>query len=236
MPPSDDPDPFEPNDDYNQATGPLASGDSVQGYISWADDLDVFFLQTASRQPIQVSLTGIPSGEDFDLFLLDDQEVLASSEGTTQEEFIEFVPPAAGVYFIAVAGWDGSSSASSPYTLTVTYDGGAAGTTPQGARAFGRVVNQANGNLLFGGIFGVLNPGVTCSQFSAAGGGPSSELVAAAGETNAQGFFELLTVPTGQSLAAFFLFDGRRICADGFETIPDGSLEWDMGLIEVSFD
>ncbi len=95
LPPSSDPDPYEPNDTLNQAAGPITSGQHISAYISWADDVDVFWITITTLAPIDGLLTNIPSGTDYDLYLLDkDANVVASSETENPQEFSTTRPPA----------------------------------------------------------------------------------------------------------------------------------------------
>jgi hypothetical protein len=229
----DEPDPYEPNDDADSAAF-LASGDSVRAYISWPEDVDVFYITTTSRQPIVITLQGIPAGTDYDLYLLDESEVVALSESETPQELIEYVPLIAGTYWVAVASYSGSST-SAPYTLSATYDGGGAGGGGvAGITLTGTAVDASTGRPLSGGVFGLLQPGATCSQLFSA---PNLDLslVLVSDETNLKGFFELNGVPTGVNYTAFFAYGGDTICEDAWLEVPAGSVDSDIGAIEMSF-
>lgn len=240
LPPQTDPDGYEPNDTLDQATGPLAAGDSVSAYISWAQDIDVYWLRTSSTAPIEVRLTNIPSGTDYDLYLLDQSgNVLSASESETSQESISYSPPSAGAYFVAVVAYSGWST-SAPYTLAVSYDGGAAGGAGGGAAAggiviSGRAVDGATGRGLAGGVFGILRPDVTCAQFF-----NSAQLdlnmVVSSGETNSQGYFRLTGVPRGATYPAFFVFGSNRVCENGWLEVPTDAVDTDLGDIEMSFN
>lgn len=243
LPPSNEPDTFEPNNDQDHATGPLTSGETVQAYISWEQDVDLYFINVASTQPISVSLTDIPSSTDYDLYLLDSRNVVASSEGQTSKEFIQFSPPQSGTYWIAVTTYGGSST-SSPYALVATFDGGQGGGNAGGAGSSGggtgtiavtgQAVDANTGSPLPGGQFGILAPGVSCDQFFGASRLDMS-LVVAVAESNAKGFFELLGVPRGATYAAYFIYGTSYVCENDWLDVPADAVDSDLGVIKMSF-
>jgi hypothetical protein len=122
---------YEPNDTCNQAYGPLTSGQTYQSWISDCDlttykKSDYFYIDISTTNPINVYLTNIPAGTDYDLYLYKDpsddpKDPADKSEGTGSSETISsYSPPATGRYYIRVYGRSGSST--SPYSLRVTYD------------------------------------------------------------------------------------------------------------------
>ncbi len=235
LPPGEDPDPYEPNETLDEAYGPLNSGDQITAYITWAEDIDVFWFTSSTTAPIEVSLYNIPSGTDYDLYLLDSNaDVLASSESETAEEYISYTPRAAGTYWIGVISYSGAS-ASQPYTLVLTYDGGRGGGPSTGEiRITGRAVDGATGQPLGGGVFGILSPNASCAQFFGARELDMS-LVVAFGETNSAGYFELGGVPRGATYSAFFVYGNDYICEDGWLDVPTDAVDSDLGDIEMSF-
>jgi hypothetical protein len=172
---------------------------------------------------------------DYDLYLVDEtQTVVAWSEGVTTEEFIEYSPPNPGRFWVVVASYSGESI-TQPYTLGVTYDGAASGVVTGGVRITGRAINANTGIPLEDGVFGLLEPGVTCSNFF---GSPDPDLglVAASAVTNSAGEFELLGVPRSATYAAFFIHGVDYICEDGWlEVYPDDT-DFDLGDLEMVFD
>lgn len=232
-----DPDPFEPNDDLNSATGPLAPGDSVNAFISWDQDIDVYFIQPSTTAPITVQMEG-PAGTDYDIGLLDqDGNVLAKSDSEGSSESFTYNPLAADGYWIIVVGYSGAT-ANETYFMTVNFDNGAAsggtgGGNAGGISITGQVVSGSTGNALSGGQFGLLAPGVTCSQFFNASTWDLSQVVAAA-ETNSQGYFTLTGVPEGATYSAYFLYAGMdTICEDNWLDIPTGQGNSDIGQITI---
>jgi hypothetical protein len=237
--PADDPDPNEPNDSYERATGPLAPGDLVTGYISWADDVDLFFITPGTTQPIMVQLQG-PQGADYDLYLVDEnQNILAESESDGPNENIEYAPLAAQTYWIAVVAYSGATP-DVAYGLEVSFDGGTAsggtgdGKSGGGISISGQVIDGNTGRPLGGGVFGVLVPGVTCTAFFSSPTLDNSQVMAAT-ETNSAGYFTLTGVPKGNTYSAFFLYEGiEPICEDNWLDVPSDAVDSDIGQIEIT--
>ncbi len=238
LPPAEDPDPFEPNDTLDTATGPLEPGASVNAYISWPEDADVYWIDTGTTAPISAALTfeGDAFGIDYDLYLLDSRgEVVAASESETSTEAIQYSPPASGPYWIAVLSYSGAS-ASVPYTLAVDYDGGLGGSTASSGIAItGRAIDGNTGRPLPGGLFGLLRPDVTCGAFFG-GRELNMSLVVASGETDSSGVFRLSGVPRGATYPAFFIFGNNYICENSWLEVPPDSADTDLGTIEMSFN
>lgn len=129
--PECDPENYEPNNGCDQAHGPLTSD---RTYPSWISDCDLatykksdyFYVDISTTNTINVYLTNIPAGTDYDLYLYrnpgDDPNHPAarSEEEYNSSEMISYTPPATGRYYIRVYAYSGSSA--SPYSLRVTYD------------------------------------------------------------------------------------------------------------------
>ncbi|MBN1429250.1 MAG: trypsin-like peptidase domain-containing protein [Anaerolineae bacterium] len=237
LPPSQEPDPYEPNDDYSQATGPIVSGSSIQAYISWEKDIDAYFIQTETTQAITAKLTNIPPGTDYDLYLLDRTTTLAKSETQGSEELIEYSPPQAATYWIVVYSYRGASS-TIPYTLTITYDGsGNTGstTTASPISVTGQAVGANTGKPLAGGQIGVLASGVSCSQFFG-GANLDMSLVISFTETDARGFFDLTGIPRGADYAVYFIYGTSYACDNDWLTVPENAITIsDLGIIKMPF-
>lgn len=233
LPPKSDPDPYEPNDTLDQAVGPLAPGDVISAYISWPDDVDVFWFTTSTAAPIEAALSNIPPGTDYDLYLLDSNgDVIGASENEIGDEYISYAPRAAGSYWVAVVAYQGSS-VSTAYSLTVNYDSGAA--AAGGIVITGRAIDGATGRPLAGGVFGILRPDVSCARFFS-GAELDLRLVTAYSETNNAGYFRLDGVPRGATYAAFFVYGANRVCEDGWLEVPSDAIDTDLGDIEMSFN
>ncbi len=239
LPPESDPDPYEPNNTLETATGPVPSGEVITAYISWADDIDVYWVNTSSTAQIVATLTMASSfGVDYDLYLLDGQgDVLAASESETSNEVIQYTPPAPGRYWVAVVSYSGATT-TQPYTLTISFDGGAAGggsSTSGGVVVAGRAVDGNTGRPLPGGLFGILRPDISCSSFFSRSTLDMS-LVVASGETNNSGDFRLSGVPRGATYPAFFIYGNNYVCENGWLEVPAGATDSDLGTIEMSFN
>lgn len=114
-------DTFEPNNSTAQATGPMVSGVAVASFIGTVDDIDYFYFD-ANLGPVTITLTSIPSGVDYDLFIVDEGDnILLDSQnpGSTPEE-IQANVTGAGRFFVVVAPFDGFSDVDS-YLLTATF-------------------------------------------------------------------------------------------------------------------
>lgn len=238
LPPENDPDPYEPNNTLETATGPLPSGETIAAYISWPEDVDVYWINTSTTAPIVAALRVDDAFNiDYDLYLLNGQgDILAASESETSDELIEYVPPTPGRYWVAVVSYSGSST-TYPYTLAVTYDGGASGgaAASGGIIVTGQAVDGNTGRALPGGMFGALRPDITCSAFFSRSTLDMS-LVVASGETNNAGYFQLNGVPRGATYPAFFIYNNNYVCENGWLEVPADAVDSDLGTIEMSFN
>jgi bacillolysin len=121
-----DPDNYEPNDSFAQAYGPLTSGQTYQSYISCCDVArrrDYFYINIGTTNTINIDLTNIPPGVDYDLYLYNanEDEVDRSWRNGNLPEHISYNPLSTGKYYILVFSPYSHYSAS-PYSLRVTYD------------------------------------------------------------------------------------------------------------------
>ncbi len=172
--PAQDVDAFEPNDDLDEASGPLQSGKLYQAYISSEEDVDVYYLDVSTRDPIVVELRNISWRADYDLFLVDsDGETLDYSWGTTDSERIEYQPRTTGTYYIAVSTYGGHST-TEPYSLVALFDGDEdlPVTLPdredgedEGVSVSGTIASADTRRGIEGALFIVLQPDVTVEEF-----------------------------------------------------------------------
>lgn len=233
-------DKFEPNDSFEQASGPVTSGQTLEGFIGSDDDVDTFFFETTTTSPINVQLTGIPSGVDYDLYVYQESNVVAQSENQNEaDETVEFRPATPGRYYVAVNSFRGSNP-DEAYRLAVSFDsgvssGGGDGGGGGGAAVSvtGTVINGNTGRPFDAGVFGILNPGVTCDDFFNA---PRLDMskVTANRSTDAQGRFTLTGVPSGQSYAAFFFTGSNHVCQNGWLNVPAGQ-DVNLDTITLAF-
>jgi fimbrial isopeptide formation D2 family protein len=115
---------LEPNDDaLTQANGPIVSGVTYYGtFPNRATDWkDYFYFDLPVQGPVELWLTNIPAGQDFDLLLYDaDLNEVARSDqtGAPSEHILKVV--AAGRYYVQAYHWDGNGSTQA-YHLKVDY-------------------------------------------------------------------------------------------------------------------
>jgi hypothetical protein len=120
-------DPYEPNDAFAQAYGPITSGFQYNGYITARNDVDIFKFVTGSTFNLRVDLT-VPA--DYDMYLLrrnGDQYILVDSSLNMdlQPELIQRSGLAAGEYYVAVLYlYNNDNFSSNPYQLQATWSGG----------------------------------------------------------------------------------------------------------------
>jgi len=236
----EDPDQNEPNDELNQATGPLQSGQAVEGYISWDQDVDLFYFSVNTLQPITIEMEG-PEGSDYDIALVDESgNIAAKSTNDGSSERIEYSPPNTGLYYVGVVSY-GGSDANTAYQVAVSFDGetgkqggSGGGKKSSGITVTGEVVDGDTGRPLGGGTFGLLVPGVICDEFFSSSTQDMS-LVVGTATTNRSGIFTLSGVPRGETYSAFFIYEGLEpICEDDWLPIPSDAVDSDLGTITIS--
>lgn len=118
-------DPYEPNNSFDQAYGPLRPGVIYKAYFpTQQDEWDFYYLVLSSSQVIETSLTNIPAGNDYDLMLYDAEQNLlrhSGNPGSADEYILSDILPA-GMYYLGLHRGAGTSM-SQPYHLTVTTPG-----------------------------------------------------------------------------------------------------------------
>ena len=118
-------DPYEPNDDYQLAYGPVISGEIYQGYLSSKYDLDLFKIVTGSAFDVEIRLE-VPV--DFDLYVTQISDLGTidtlgiSNEIGDATEYLQGEQLEPGTYYILVSPYETSTV---PYRLTVILKGGA---------------------------------------------------------------------------------------------------------------
>ena len=232
LPPQIEPDDNEPNNTFEEAAGPLIPGQTIEGYISYEDDTDVFVFDTNTSSAISVSLTNIPAGVDYDIYVYSSGKVVAKSENeASADEMVDFSPSSPGRFFVAVSSFGGISG-DQPYSLAVNFDGGKA--TASSVNLTGTVINGTTGQPFEGGVFGVLNAGVTCTDFFG-GASLNMGLVINTATTDVNGNIILSGVPTGEVYGAFFFFGSDHVCQNGWLDVPADGGDIDIGTITLSF-
>jgi C1A family cysteine protease len=128
-PPAEDP--YEPNDSYSAAYGPIDSATNyADAEIATSSDEDWFHFTTADTGTITVSVSH-ESGEDLDWYLYkstDTSNYVARGYTTSNPETGNYSADWVGKYYVKVVGYNGSLST---FTLNVTYPdtSGGGGTT-----------------------------------------------------------------------------------------------------------
>jgi len=113
-------DPYEPNDTFEQAWGPLTSGQAYVAYIPQGDPDDFYYVNFTVLYPIHIQLV-VPSALDLDLYIYDANRNLvawSNVSGYGVDEAVNFTPATTGKYYIRIypyAGWNQAD----PYMLTV---------------------------------------------------------------------------------------------------------------------
>jgi hypothetical protein len=112
---------YEPNNYRCSTTFELSSGVPIQSYICSPDDKDdYYYINVATLTPINVQLTGLPHGVDYDLYLYFDDSIVANSANYGNVgEALTYAPSQTGMYFIRVYPYSGHSL--SPYTLQADF-------------------------------------------------------------------------------------------------------------------
>ncbi len=170
--PAEDLEAFEPNETIEDASGPLLSGKVYEAYLSSEEDIDVYYVEVDTRDPIIVDLGNINWRSDYDLYLVDSAgEILDYSWGTTDRERIEYQPTTTGTYYIVIVTY-GGYSVSEPYSLLASFNGDEG--TPivlpdedgdDGVAVSGTIVSADTGRGIEGALFVVLQPDVTVEEF-----------------------------------------------------------------------
>jgi hypothetical protein len=112
----------EPNNTAAQANGPLGSGQAYYGtFPSPADEKDFFYIDLAVAHPVELWLTHIPAGQDYDLALWDasQNKVAESRRNGNADEHILTASLAPGRYYVGVYMF--SSGSPESYRLRVVY-------------------------------------------------------------------------------------------------------------------
>ena len=114
-------DAFEPNDSLSVAYGPLQSGVAIHATIAAESDVDWYWLE-AGQGDMTVTLSDIPAGSDYDLFLTDkDGNIYADSQSRGDTTEVITVPvTAGGPFWIKVKSFLGSTD-SETYALTPVF-------------------------------------------------------------------------------------------------------------------
>jgi len=116
-------DPWETNNTFGQAYGPLASGQAYQAYISSSGDRDYYWIDVPSLDSVTILLTDMGEDADYDLYLynVDLVEMTRSARGAGQDEEIVYHPGVTGRYYILVWSPTGICDPYDGYKLVATF-------------------------------------------------------------------------------------------------------------------
>ena len=225
---------YEPNDGFSTAYGPLEPGTIYTAYIHQGD-VDFYFIEVESIAPIEINLTGIPSGVDYDLYLLSATEnIVGTSEGETATEHVAHQPRTIGKYFIAVAAFEGYSL-EDPYSLRAIFNGESAPPLlpePGDVTVQGRLLDVNTGQGIGGATMALLLPGATGEEFMA--DNLNQDLVQASSTTDEEGVFILNDVPRGEVYTGVVITESDVFWAnDWLFLAEDGPAVFDVGDITV---
>ncbi len=116
-------DPFEPNNAFVQAWGPLMSGQTYRALIyAPSDQEDFYWFDMPQERAIEVDLWDIPAGNDYHLYLYTANRVLVAysgNAGNAPEQIRSGVVPA-GRYYVRVQRITGYS-ATQQYALRTVF-------------------------------------------------------------------------------------------------------------------
>ena len=88
------------------------------------DVSDYYWFTPSASTAVQVTLAGIPSGNDYDLYVYDYQGgyrlIVSSNQPGNGNEAVTFTPQVGRKYYVRVYPYSGSSSQQA-YQLTATY-------------------------------------------------------------------------------------------------------------------
>lgn len=112
-------DPYEPNDNFESAYGPLTSGTNYEGKICSTTDKDFFKITVDKPGTIHIQMT-VPKDKDYDLYLYDsaESEIASSRNDPGIKESIEYNVSETGTYYILVIGYADNYDETKTYTLT----------------------------------------------------------------------------------------------------------------------
>jgi hypothetical protein len=124
---------YEPNETPSQAWGPLEPDTVYEAYIWNQMDQDDYYHFTPTSQvsgDVEINLTNIPEGKDYDLYVYYYSHISGkyvqeaeSYEPGSSDERVAFTPVPARKYFVRVYPSVGFSNAQ-PYHLELTYGAG----------------------------------------------------------------------------------------------------------------
>jgi outer membrane protein assembly factor BamE (lipoprotein component of BamABCDE complex) len=112
----------EPNDDMSQAV--RISSDGRFGQMSTASDIDWYYISPTSYNTVTFKLSGIESGDDYDLKVYDENGNLvgSSTNGGNADETVTVTGAADKKYYAKVYSYSGSSFSYYYYLIQAIYN------------------------------------------------------------------------------------------------------------------
>jgi hypothetical protein len=114
---------YEPNDTFDQAWGPLASGQTYRAFFpSEADENDFYFFELTDAHSVEIWLSDILPGNDHALYLYDPAHALVDYSDNYDDADEHIVQPSlpAGRYYVRVERFQGTTR-TQPYALRVVF-------------------------------------------------------------------------------------------------------------------
>ena len=123
--PTPDPcDAYGPNNSWTAAYGPLIGGQIYRDALCGNDYSDWFFVDLTQVGSLTIDLTSIPAGANYDLWLYGnppgDYSLRRSTNPGNTDEYIEYLAPAAGCYFIRITRAAGAYGSTGHYSLRMS--------------------------------------------------------------------------------------------------------------------
>ncbi len=122
---ADETDTYEPNDSPSQAYGPIAPT-RYESYIWEPGDIDDYYYLISLGGTVQIGLSNIPAGCDYDLYIYHRQDdgyqlIASSAQFGDADELATFTATRATQYYIRVFRYGGYSN-EHPYHLIADFD------------------------------------------------------------------------------------------------------------------
>jgi len=114
-------DPYEPNDWFDEAYGPLEFGRNYKSFISERHDVDFYYFIPSLNGKATIELSDLPA--DYDLYLCDGSENLLvySQNGKLDNESVSYQVNGWERYYVIVRPCEACDS-ENPYTLKISFE------------------------------------------------------------------------------------------------------------------
>lgn len=136
------PDALEPNNSTG-AAAPIALPASINAQIASSSDVDYYSFTLDQTANIVMSLSNLPADYDLRLLNAGGGQLAISQNGGTNSESINYANAPSGTYYAHVYGYQGASSNTQCYLLTVNATGAQGCGVPTGLNASNILYNGA---------------------------------------------------------------------------------------------